>query len=257
MTEKEKQMVTRELDRLSSVPIGAMVQVRVPLLLLLDESGSMEDHHSVLQAIVTELCELKISELYDFTLCVVVIHNSVPKLAYFGELYDFDENAFAEGLPKEYGMTPLASGYSLGDELLRRVSETLECHSSWYTIPVVLSVTDSKENGSLDDVSAVRAAFREDIAQGNMLMIEFVTQKNAKGLDLGGYRVLFTNSTDENLKQVRTIMRILRYVSSTSVKQGDAPRNRPPKSDRKAYCRYLSDTWLFNFRVYFDNYYSE
>ena len=257
MTEKEKQMVARELARLASIPTGAMAQVKIPLLMLLDLSGSMHRFHKVLQAIVTELCELKDSELYDFTLCVVILHNNVPKLAYFGDLYDFDEKAFAERLPEEYGMTPLASGYSMGDELLRRVSEALENHHCWYTIPIILSVTDSLENGSLDDVSAVKAAFQEGIAQGNKLMIEFVTENNAEGLDLGGYRVLFVNSTDENLEKVRTIMRILRYVSSTSVKQGDAPHNRPPKSDRKAYCRYLSDVLLFNFRVYFDNCYSE
>ena len=256
MTETEKLMVEKKLDRLASIPASAMMMVRIPLVLLLDCSGSMRRFHNVLKAIVTELCgELKFGTLFDFTLCVIMIHNSVPRLFYLGELFDFDESAFVENMPEEYGMTPLASAYTMAEELLHRVSQTLESQRHWHTIPVFLSFTDTEENGSLDDVSDAKARFRRDIAESKKLLIEFVTADNPDGLDLGGYRVPIKDTSD--LDTVKRIMEILRYMSTTTVKQGDSLHDCPMKSDRLAYCRYKSDMLLFNFKIFFENYYSE
>ena len=194
-----------------------------------------------------------------FTISDTPSHDSSSDLYTAAELNsaegDFDESAFVENMPEEYGMTPLASAYTMAEELLHRVSQTLESQRHWHTIPVFLSFTDTEENGSLDDVSDAKARFRRDIAESKKLLIEFVTADNPDGLDLGGYRVPIKDTSD--LDTVKRIMEILRYMSTTTVKQGDSLHDCPMKSDRLAYCRYKSDMLLFNFKIFFENYYSE
>ena len=94
------------------------------IAVVLDYSGSMAPFAPLMKVLLKELIQqLQLIDHRDFTLAMVLIHNSMAKTVYFGDVKDIDADALLAALPPEpYGMTPYASALSLA---ARHMDETL------------------------------------------------------------------------------------------------------------------------------------
>ena len=247
--------VKEELRRLSEIRLSNNTNIRTPLCIQIDLSGSMEKHMSMVKKIIKQMKdELDLVQGRDFTLIIVGIHRGTPILMYFGDLSMFSYSNFMNKFPSECsGLTPLARTYNISDALLCALAETLEKYSHWYTIPVFFSITDAQATDSKDDCLPIIKKFSEQICEGEKLLVEFVTNTNKDGLNMGGYKVRIDDSNA--VKNVKIFMSALRGATSTDKKLGEnTTYYRPYKEDREEYNQFVSEIMLLNFKYCYERY---
>ena len=245
--------IKKELDRIESLQMKAITPIRTPICITFDLSGSMAGYvEKEIEILDLMFKELSLVPKRIFTLLVVVIHHSEPKIVYFGDLLSLDFESFKKDFPKRaLGRTPLAKSLEAADEILTTVADVCERNNQWYTIPVFFSVTDSAATDSADDCSVITEKFKKDIADGNKLLSEFVTNSNPNGLNFGGYRVKIDE--ENSSKRIKSFMQALRFATSTQAESnGVFLKGIPHRStERKQYNRYKSDEMLNNFKYSF------
>lgn len=245
--------INSEFSRLENLKIKAMTYVRTPIFITLDLSGSMRKQFSMLKEIIKTMdSELRVVPKRDFSLFIIGIYYSTPRVLYFGDLKQFNYAEFVSTLPEScYGSTPLAQSFSKADELHSRFNEICKRNNHWFTIPVFFSITDSQATDSADDCSAITKKYIKDIADNNKLLVEFVTGTNPNGLNLGGYKIPIDESKSK--LKVTAFMNALRIATSTEAELEEAHVSRmPSKRNVEEYNRYMSDIMLANFKFCYD-----
>lgn len=246
ITENDIEM---ELNRLANLPIGGASCVRVPVCITIDLSGSMDKHYEMVKNVVKNMCEqLSVVNKREFTLILVIIYRSVPRLVYFGDLHNFDYYKFECDLPDEcYGTTPLNKSFEMAKDVMESLETVLAENNHYRTIPVFFSVTDSQATDSTDDCSSITEEFKNDITQNKKILVEFVTSSNSDGLNLGGYKVPIDKKDSE--KKVKEFMQCLKNATSTQANMEDAGASRiPPRRLKDKYNQYMSNIMLVNLK---------
>ena len=225
----------------------------IPLTIILDLSGSMNPYYSTVKKIIGKMNEfLALIQSRNFTLTIISVWNSKARVMYFGALKDFSYEEFLKALPEKCaGKTPLADAYDKAKQILESVESAYKSNKAKkfnYTIPVVFSVTDSAATDDENFKSKVSEYCKNKIMENDMLLVEFVTDSNPDGLNLGGYKVpIDGENTDDVIAEFFTIL----TFASTAV-QSDESIYIPDKTNRFEYNRYRSDVFLINFKFAFE-----
>lgn len=242
------------LNEIANIKLSAMTPVRTPICVTLDLSGSVRRFFESIKFLFTTLTDELMMvgrSARQYTLIIMLIHNSEPKLGYIGDLKEFDCENFIDSLPEPHGNTPLAKSFCMVDDYLKQLNDTLENNKHWYTVPVFFTITDSGDNGSADDCADAIKRYTKDIQDGKKLFIEFVTGANPNGLNLGGYKVLMDGKDSKS--KIKLFVEALRGATSSDVPMNNTSTIRkPPKENRKEFNEYYSDIMLFNFQMCFE-----
>lgn len=249
-----KEAIDEYFDTIANTSLSAMTPVRTAICITLDLSGSMcrfsESIRFLFKCLTDKLMSVGRSAR-QYTLIIMVIHNSEPKVGYIGDANQFDCKAFVDSLPTPHGDTPLAKSFCMADNILKTLNDTLEKYKHWYTVPVFFTITDCGENGKGEDLIAATERYTKDIQDGKKLFIEFVTGSNPNGLNLGGYKVPI-DGRDSKLK-IEHFVDALSGATSSDVRMDNPSEiRRPPKDRRKEFNQYYSDIMLFNFKMCFE-----
>lgn len=235
------------LGRLGNETIKQSTMVITPLLLTVDLSGSMDDDYDKVKSFIKELCNrLEAAGARRFIVILNVVYNGKTSMVYFDELDNLDPDQLVKALPDScFGGTPLLKAMQESTVLLTRLNETLEAKRFWYTVPLMLTITDDEDN--MSENSAMRH-IKKMVADAKLIVLEFAPSTRAGGLDLGGYKF----SMDEFSEAAKVIT----SASSTTNQVGGVTLvDKPHKSDREAYNKYMSETLLANMRHYYDQRY--
>ena len=250
----DKEKIDNYLNEIAATPLSAMTPVRTPICITLDLSGSMKNFFESIKFLFTRLTDELMTvgrSARQYTLIIMVIHNSEPTLRYFGDLKKFNCEEFIKSLPSPYGTTPLAKSFCMADDILKQLNDTMETNNHWYTVPVFFTITDSAENGDNNDCADAIKRYTKDIQDGKKLFIEFVTGRNPNGLNLGGYKVPLDGHDSKS--KIKLFVEALRGATSSDVPMDNTSVIRkPPKENRKDFNEYYSDIMLFNFKMCFE-----
>jgi len=248
--------VDRELFKLKKMKVGAMTHPRTPLCIVLDFSGSMNPYRDQIVSILRNLTkELNGVDKRFFTLIIIGIFNGRPRIWYFGDLKELDVEDLIFELPDQCrGTTPLVESFQLADHYLTEVSKACESSTQICTIPFYIIITDAKSTETRENYTGILKTLAEDTANNRKIVVECYTRENEDGLDFGGYKIVMDHEGSE--AEIENCMKALRLASSSNVDQTKGvfeQKSRPPKSNRSAYCDYMSTILAGNMLFYFSN----
>ncbi|MBO6046474.1 MAG: VWA domain-containing protein [Erysipelotrichaceae bacterium] len=256
MNELSSVEISEQIYRLENMKVGVMTNPRTPLCIILDLSGSMELYKDQIKSIVRQTVNhLKAVGKRYFTLIIIGIYRDRSRVLYFGELRDFDAEAFIGTLPLMCrGHSPLVSAFRKADTYLGEVMKACEVSKQICTIPFFFIVTDAKCTENTERYTGILKTLSEDMAYNRKIIVECVTSDNEDGVDFGGYKILMDQEDSE--KTIINCMKALQLASSTDVDATNGPFDqvsRPPKNNRVAYGEYLSHILATNVLFYFNN----
>lgn len=232
-----KETIMAEIERIRQLPASPGMNPRLAICLVIDLSGSMTPYVDMIHTILREMItQLQLVTFRDYTLDVILIHNSFARTIYYGDVKALNLEMLLSLLPAPNGMTPYADALTQGARHMDMLYGAVEQAGQWHNpCGVFLCVTDSKntcKNG-LAITEELSKAFLEE----KRVVAEFVTQRNEAGLCHGGYKIFIDRSNSETL--VASFMQALR-VGSSSVTALAGNYHVPERRDRAAWNRFLA-----------------
>lgn len=241
--------ITAEISRIKQLPASPGMNPRLVITVVVDLSGSMGHHVPMIKEMLKEMIkQLSLVNFRDYTLDLILIHNSSAKTVYFGDIRKLKIEESLSLLPEPSGMTPYVDALTLGYNHMNELYRAIEEAEQWYNPNgVFLCITDCLNNQG--DGSAITKALTNDFLEGRRTVAEFVTQQNEKGLCPGGYKIFIDQANSRH--QVASFMQALR-VGSSSVSAIDANTYIPNRRDREARNRFLGDRLAAEMAVCYD-----
>ena len=246
------ELVFGEIERIRHIAASPYMNYRLGIAVVLDYSGSMAPFAPLMKVLLKELIQqLQLIDHRDFTLAMVLIHNSMAKTVYFGDVKDIDADALLAALPPEpYGATPYASALSLAAQHMDELYNAMEMASQWYNAcPLYLSITDAMNNQNEDLEVASRMS--RDFLSGTCMIAEFVTEVNQDGFCPGGFKIRIDRLNAED--QIKSFLRAVQIGSSTIGTAASCERM-PDDFARQKKNRYLGDYLFAEVTAWYDRY---
>ena len=245
-----EQDIAEYIGRVGRLPSSPGMIRRLGFCLVVDLSDSMARYFQMTKQLIKEIIEqLNLANYQVYTIDLILIHNNYVRTIYYGDHKRFDVDRLIQALPTPRGCTPYAQALAIGANHMKKLYDTMEDAKHYYNAcPSYMSITDSLNNR--DDGKKEVENLAKQVAAGQSVITEFITQLSEPGLFHGGYKVFIDQDTSKD--QVDCFMHAFWVGSSTITIMEDGHCKLPDKRDREGRNRFWADNLLFELSTSYD-----